>query len=513
VSGQEIALSGLPDQLLDAGDGVSPAADGALVALRSRTGIALVAATTLASGVASYDAYVVNVAVPAIDRHFGASLSAIQWTLTSYLLAVAALLLIAGALADRFGRRRVLAVGLVVLVLASVACASATSIDALIAARSLQGIGAALVVPTSLALLNGTLRETDRARAIGIWAGLSTLATTVGPYGGGWLVDHASWRWVFLLNVPITLLALLALIPVPETTGQRRALSLDGAGALLAVLGLGGIVYALTDGASAGWSSARILIAFVVGGVSLVALAPVERRRRAPMLQLSLFASRQFDAINVATVLFYGALSAAGYLITVQLELQLGYTATQAGAALIPYTAVFLVLAPSSGVLVAKIGPRWLMVSGILLVAVSQVWLAQVGHGTSYVDTILPAALVRGLGLGLAVTPLTAAVLAAVRDSDLGQASAINDAASRVGGVIAIALVPILIGAGAGGTLAGSLAGGYRPAMLAIGALCAAAAVVSWRFVSDERGVVPAMAPAPPHGCALPVSARPEGTS
>src|SRR3954469_9246663 len=219
-----------------------------LSALRSPTGVALIAGTVLASGVASYDAYVVNVAVPAISRHFNAGVAAIQWTLTSYLLAVAALLLIAGALADRFGRRRVLVIGLCVMGVASVLCASVSSIDALIAARAVQGIGAALVVPTSLALLNGTLQVRDRARGIGIWAGLSTLATTAGPFAGGWLVDHASWRWVFVLNVPLVLLALLALRRVPENSSERRSLSLDAVGALLAVVGLGGVIYALTDG-------------------------------------------------------------------------------------------------------------------------------------------------------------------------------------------------------------------------------------------------------------------------
>src|SRR5262245_11421353 len=197
-----------------------PMESGSLAALRSRTGVWLIAATVLASGVASYDAYVVNVAVPAIDRHFGASVSAFQWTLTSYLLSVAGLLLLAGVLADRFGRRRVLIVGLGVMSLASIACASAPSIGALIAARVVQGVGAALVTPTSLALLNATLRVTDRSRAIGVWAGISTVATSLGPFGGGWLVDHASWRWVLLLNLPLILLALAALRFVPESRDE-----------------------------------------------------------------------------------------------------------------------------------------------------------------------------------------------------------------------------------------------------------------------------------------------------
>src|SRR4051812_45059165 len=204
-----------------------------LPALRSPAGIALIAATVLASGVGAYDAYVVNVAVPAIGRHFDASVSAIQWTVTSYLLSVAALLLLVGALADRFGRRRVLVIGLCVMFVGSVLCATAASVAALTAARVAQGIGAALVVPTSLALLNGGLRFSDRARGIGIWAGLTALATTVGPYAGGWLVDHGSWRWVFLLNLPLILLALWALRHVPEPAGERRPLSLDILGALL----------------------------------------------------------------------------------------------------------------------------------------------------------------------------------------------------------------------------------------------------------------------------------------
>ena len=475
-----------------------------LAPIRSRTGVSLIATTVLASGVASYDAYVVNIAVPAISRYFDASVMAIQWILTGYLLSVAALLLLAGALADRLGRRRVLAIGLWVMLVSSILCASAPSIDALIAARVAQGVGAALVTPTSLALLNGTLRVSDRARGIGVWAGLSTLTTTVGPYVGGLLVDHASWRWVFLLNVPLILVALIVLRRVPETNGPRRTLSLDAVGALLAFFGLGGLIYALTDGAESGWGSTAILLAFAVGGLSLVALVPAEHRRRAPMLKLSLFASRQFDAINVATVLFYGALTAATYLIVIELELKLGYTASQAGAALIPQTLVFFVLAPLSGALVSVLGPRWPMVAGFLLVGGSQVWLAQLHGSSNYWGAILPAALVRGVGLGLAVTPLTAAVLAAVGDADLGEASAINDAAARVGGVITVALVPVLIGVGAGTSLAEALASGYEPAMIVIAGLCIAAAIVAWLFVSDERAEAPSLA-APDRGCALPV--------
>jgi MFS family permease len=231
----------------------------ALVALRSGRGAAVVAATVLASLIGFLDANVVNVAVPAIGRSLHAGVAALQWTLTSYLLAVAALLLLSGALADHFGRRRVLAAGLLVMLVASAACAVAPSAGTLIGARVLQGTGAALVVPSSLALLNGTLRPGDRARGIGIWAGLATLGTTVGPYAGGWLTDHTSWRAVFLLNPPLILAALLVLRYVPETGTARRPLSLDVAGALLAVAGLGGVIYALTAGPASGWLSAPVL--------------------------------------------------------------------------------------------------------------------------------------------------------------------------------------------------------------------------------------------------------------
>ncbi|TWD81740.1 EmrB/QacA subfamily drug resistance transporter [Kribbella amoyensis] len=485
----------------------SPARAEALVPLRSRAGAALIAATVLASGVAWYDAYVVNVAVPALGTHFGASVTAVQWTLTSYLLAVAALLLLAGALADRFGRRRILVIGLGVMLAGSVLCATAPSIEWLIGARAVQGVGAALVVPISLALLNGTLRVSDRARGIGIWAGLSTLMTTVGPYAGGWLIDHASWHWVFLVPIPLILVVFVVLRAVPDPSQASRSLSVDVVGAVLGALGLGGVVYALSEGAASGWSSPRVLVAGVVGVVSLVVLLPYERRQRAPMLKLSLFGSRQFDAINVVTVLLYGALAAAGYLFVVMCQLKLGYTAAQSGAALIPASVVFLILSPFSGSLVSRVGPRWLMVAGIVLIALAQVLLAQVEPGSGYLTAILPAALVQGAGLGLTVTPLTAAVLAAVSDADLGEASAVNDAAARVGAVAAIALVPVLLGVGAGSSLAESLTDGYRPAMIVLGAVCAGAAIVAGLFVSNERADAPRLAPpAPHHGCALPVT-------
>lgn len=483
-----------------------------LVVLRSRTGAALIAATVLASASCTLDASASQVAVPAIGRSLHAGVVGVQWTLTGYLLTVAALLLLSGALADRFGRRRLVTVGMCTMLTAAVCATLAPSIGVLIGARIVQGIGGAMVVPSSLAMLNGTLRSGDRARGIGLWAGLETLAVSVGPYLAGWLVDDVTWRAVYLLSAPLIVVGLVVLRKVPDTTSQRRRDPVDAIGGALAVLGLGAVVYALTTGPSSGWLAARVIATAIVGVGALTALVVVEARRRAPMVRLALFKSRQFDAINVGTFVLYGALSAAAYLVFLECELHLGYSAADAGAALIPETATFLLLAPLSGVLVARVGPRWLMVAGILLVAAGFVWLSVAHRGEPYASAILPGALLWGIGIGIAVTPLTAAVLAAVSDRDLGEASGVNDASARVGGLLVIALVPAVIGATGGQTLAGALGDGFQPAMLVMAGLCGLAALISALFVSDVRRTAPRIAPrAPDHGCALPVTAPPVG--
>jgi EmrB/QacA subfamily drug resistance transporter len=462
--------------------------------LHSSTGIAVMAATVLASVVAALGASVIRVAVPAIGRDFNAGVAALQWTVTGYLLTTAALLLLAGALADRFGRKRILVGGLLIALVGSMLCSIAPSVETLIVARLIQGVGGALITPTSLALLNGTLRNGDRAGAIGLWVGIETLLTSFGPYVGGWFVDQVSWRAIFLINVPLVVICLAILLRVPESGNRQRSLSLDFTGALLAVLGLGGVVYALTAGPTSGWSSGPVLAGAIVGLGALGALLPAQRRVPDPMLKLTLFASRQFSAINLTTLLLYGALGAAGYLVSLQLQLRLGYSAAEAGAALIPTTVMLLVTAPISGVLVSRIGPRWPMVVGILALAAAFVWMSALQPGASYLESVLPPAVLWGVGIGIAVTPLTAAVLGAVNDADLGEASAINDAAARVGSVVVIALIPVLISAGSG-SLADALVGGYRPAMIAMAGLAGVSALVAAAFVSDQRATAHAANP------------------
>ncbi|MFE3270884.1 DHA2 family efflux MFS transporter permease subunit [Streptomyces sp. NPDC059215] len=446
----------------------------------------LIAATVLASMVGFLDASVVNVAIPAIGKSLGANVATLQWTLTSYLVTVAALLMISGVLADRFGRRKILAIGLLIIAASAVICAVAPNSAILILARVIQGFGGALVIPSSIALLSGSLRPEERARGIGIWAGLSTLGSTVGPYAGGWVLDHSSWRWLFLLNIPLIILALVALRGVPKDAGtSRHKLSTDTVGITATIICLGGLIYALTQGPAQGWTNPVVLVTGFLGVSALIVLPFLERRVASPMLQLSLFKSRQFNAINICTVLFYATISGASFLLTVQCEVQLGYSAAEAGAVLIPGSIVFLLLSPVSGALVSRYGPRWLMSLGILIVGGAIIWLSVANPGVSYLQTILPATLMWGLGLGLSVTPLTAAVIAAVPDTDIAEGSAVNNLASRIGGLLAIAALPAVAGATGGRNLSDTLADGYQLAMIVAGFLSLTAAVVAVLFVTN----------------------------
>lgn len=396
-------------------------------------------ATVIGSGMAFLDATVVNVALPALGRSLHAGLAGLQWTLDGYLLTLCALLLLGGALGDRFGRRRIYLFGMGLFAAASAACGLAPTIGWLVAARLAQGVGGALLVPASLAIVRAVFRESDQGRAIGIWSGLSGVTTAVGPLLGGWLIDALSWRWVFLLNLPLALVgALLTHRCMPETRDPDAAPRLDVLGAALATLGLAGVTYGLIEGASPRHHG--VLGLTLLGALLLLAFLGVEAKKRAPMLPLSLFRSRQFSGANGTTLALYFALSGALFLVVIALQTALGYSALEAGAALAPLTLVMLVLSPVSGKATDRFGHRVFMTAGPLLAAGGLVLLTRLGTG--YFSRVLPGVLVLALGLGLTVAPLTTAVFRSVRTGQAGIASGVNNAVARVAGLLAVALLP-----------------------------------------------------------------------
>jgi EmrB/QacA subfamily drug resistance transporter len=452
---------------------------------------ALVAAT-LGSGVAFLDGSIVNVALPSIGRELDAGLAGLQWILDSYLVTLTALLLLGGSLGDRFGRRRIFALGLALFTGASVLCGVAPSTEALVAARALQGVGGALLVPGSLALLSATVHPDDRARAVGAWSGLTGVSSAIGPLLGGWLVDHASWRWAFLLNVPLAAVVLRVLRTVPESVDADapRHLDVPGAGAVAAGLAL---LAAGLIGAGDGW--AALDGAGVAGGVALLlAFVVIERRSPDPMLPLGLFASPQFTGANLVTFAVYAGLGVAFFLLVVDLQVALGYAALEAGVALLPVSILMLLLSARMGALAQRVGARLPMTIGPLLVGFGLLLLGQVGPGDHYVSAVLPGVAVFGIGLAVTVAPLTAAVLAAVDEHHLGVGSATNNAVARLAGLLAVAVLPAAAGveldrAGPGGLP------GYGTAMAISAALCGAGAVVAWLTIRD---IVPTKATTTP---------------
>jgi EmrB/QacA subfamily drug resistance transporter len=460
-------------------------------------------ATVLGSGVASLDATVVNLALPRIGNDLRAGLPDLQWIVNAYTLTLAAFLLLGGSLGDRFGRRRIFVVGVVAFTVASVLCALAPTATLLIAARALQGCGAALLVPGSLAILEATFDPDDRSAAIGAWSGLGGVAVAIGPFLGGWLIQAASWRLIFIINVPLAMAVVwIALRHVPETRDPRAAAALDVPGVALAALGLTGVTYALTEAGNRGWRSPLVLATGAGGVLALVAMGATEMRSRHPMLPSSLFRSRQFVAANLVTLIIYAALGGSIFLLPVALQRVVGLSPLQAGAALAPVTVIMLALSARSGRLAQRIGPRLPMTLGPLIAGSGLALLTRVGVGSGYARDVLPAMVVFGLGLSLTVAPLTSTVLSAVGEEQAGIASAFNNAASRVAGLIAVAGLPALTGlpAGALGDRA-ELAAGFRAAMWITAGLCMAGGVVAAFTIRD-----PKRAPGPvaaSHHCAL----------
>ncbi len=450
--------------------------------LRSSRGRGVLAATILGSGIASLDATVVYVALPRIGRDLDVGLSALQWTVNAYTLTLSGLLLLGGALGDRMGRRRIFVLGVVWFTVASTGCALAPSGAVLIGMRALQGVGAALLTPGSLAILEAVFRRDDRAAAVGAWSGLGGVATAIGPVVGGVLVGVAPWGWrlVFLLNLPIAVLVVvLSRRYIPETRDEQARGELDVIGVALAAAGLALVVYALTEGPRRQWA-APLIGCLVAGLALLVGFVVVEARGSNPIMPLSLFRDREFAAANLVTLVVYAALSGALFLIPVQLQQASGFSPVAAGSALLPVTAVMLVLSARMGRLAQQIGPRLPMTLGPVVAGIGLALLARVGLDASYLTDLLPALIVFALGLSATVAPLTATVLAAAPARQVGIASAVNNDVARVAGLLAVAVLPSLAGItpSAYGDPA-ALSAGFHNAVLISAGLCAFGGLLS----------------------------------
>jgi EmrB/QacA subfamily drug resistance transporter len=434
---------------------------------------------------------VVNVALPAIARDLHLGLEGVQWVINAYLLALGALTLLGGALGDRYGRRRLFVSGAIAFSIATVGCALAPGSMALLVLRFVQGSAGAMLVPNSLAMLEASFSEEERGTAIGRWAGWSAVSTAIGPLVGGSLVDAASWRWVFAVIAPVALAAAWLALGGGETSrgdarGKER--SIDYTGAALIVTGLGALTAGLIDGPRLGFTTPIILGLLIVGTILLVAFALVEHRTKSPLLPPALFHSPSFTGANLATVLVYAALSGVILLLVLQLQGNLGYSALQSGAALLPVNALMLTLSPLAGRLAHRHGARVPMAVGSLVAGAGMLLFSRVAPGASYVTDVLPAAIVFGLGLSSLVAPLTAAVLAAAPENDAGVASGVNNAAARLAGLLSAAALPAAAGMGGLERLSGiRLTQGFARAMWICAALCVVAAVITWLTVRDTH--------------------------
>jgi EmrB/QacA subfamily drug resistance transporter len=440
----------------------------------------VIAAATLGSGMIMLDATVVNVALRTIGAELDASLADLQWISNGYLLSLASLILLGGSLGDRFGRRRVFLFGTACFAAASLLCGLAPTTEVLIVARLLQGAGGALLVPGSLAMIQGAFVVTDRGRAIGAWSGLGGIATAVGPLVGGLLIDHASWRWIFLINLPLAALTIgIAHRWVPETRDPRPPGPFDVFGAVLATLALGSTTYALIE-----WGRPGVEWAAGAGVIAAAAFVMCQRRVPNPMVPLRLFRDRTFAAANAMTLLVYGALGGVLFFLVLELQTVSGYSALQAGLSTLPITVCMLLLAARGGALGARIGPRIPLTVGPLVMAAGTLLLVAVGPDPTYWRDVLPALTVFGLGLALMVAPLTATVLAAAPDDNAGVASGINNAVARAGSLLAVAALPVSVGlSGTEYADAAAFDTAYTSAVVACAALLAVGGVVSWLTV------------------------------
>ena len=446
-------------------------------------------ATVLGSTMASIDATVVGIALPAIGKDFNASLADLQWVVTSYTLTLAGLLLVAGALGDRYGRKRVFQIGVAWFTIASILCLIAPNSPFLIGARALQGVGAALLTPGSLAIIEASFHPDDRGKAIGAWSGFAGVGVAIGPFIGGWLIQAVSWRLIFAINVPIAVLVVaVTWRHVPESRDMRETGRVDITGGLLVTLGLIGLTYGLIDGPAAGWNRAAPLASVIAGAALLAVFVLWERRARNPVLPLSLFSSTQFTSANIVTFIVYGALGGALFLLPIQLQQVSGYTALEAGISLLPVTVIMLLLSARSGALAARIGPRLQMTLGPFVIAAAFLLFARIGTSGDYLTEVLPAVVVFGFGLAINVAPLTSTVLAAAPAENAGAASAINNDVARAASLIAVAVLPAAAGlTGTSYLHPDTFSAGFRMASFISAGLCVAGGVLAGLTIRNPR--------------------------
>lgn len=426
---------------------IAPAAEAAeaSAAERKNAGRWVLAATILGSSIASIDGTAVNVALPALQEKLGATITDAQWVIEAYTLFLAALILVGGALGDRYGRRRVYALGVALFAVSSVLCGLSQSIYQLIAFRALQGVGGAMLIPGSLAIITVFFSPGERGRAIGTWSAFSAITTALGPVLGGWLIENVSWRWIFFINVPIAAAVLTMLfLRVPESSRAETG-RVDWAGGVLATLGLGGILFGLIESSNYGFGSTLVLASLAIGALALIAFVVVEGREESPMMPPTLFRSVTFTGANVATFFMYGALGGVFFFLPFALIQVYGYTATEAGASLLPIILIIFVLSRWAGGLTDKYGARLPFAAGTVIGAAGYLSLALFNGEGSYFSTIFPGITLIGLGLALSIAPLTTAVMNSVDVEYSGTASGINNALARTAGLLTIAVLGIVI--------------------------------------------------------------------